>query len=167
MTKVCTACKIEKDRTEFNARKQLKDGLDSHCRSCTREYMRRWYKNHPDAVLRNQAQVRALRKANPDKFRDSTRRSHAKRRKEKRGILDWLISKYGNIPCMDCNGVFPWCAMDFDHRPEEIKSFGVASLGSRLITSERIAKIEKEIAKCDLVCSNCHRLRTSNRQTYE
>lgn len=59
-------------------------------------------------------------------------------------------------PCQDCNGVFPPVCMDFDHRPDEEKFRDVAALckyGS-------LRRIQEEIAKCDLVCSNCHRLRT-------
>lgn len=49
--------------------------------------------------------------------------------------------------------------MDFDHRPGEGK---VANVGTmRLKVSE--ATIRKEIAKCDLVCANCHRERTHQR----
>jgi len=64
---------------------------------------------------------------------------------------------------MDCHRVFPWCAMDFDPRPDEIKSFRLSRNGYRLATPERISEVLKEIAKCDLVCSNCHRVRTQER----
>ena len=75
-------------------------------------------------------------------------------------IIDWVRLKYTGIPCMDCGGVFPWCAMDFDHRPEETKEFAVSTKGWLKATPERLAQVEKEIAKCDVVCSNCHRIRT-------
>ena len=75
----------------------------------------------------------------------------------------YLIPKYKNVPCMDCNTIFPFIAMDFDHRPGEVKSFTISVKGCWKATSERIEEIEKEISKCDLVCSNCHRIRTWNR----
>lgn len=57
-------------------------------------------------------------------------------------------------PCMDCGGIFHPVAMDFDHRPGETKSFGVSQVGRKW------SKVLSEVAKCDLVCSNCHRIRT-------
>ena len=53
--------------------------------------------------------------------------------------------------------------MDFDHRPETIKDFRIAYMGGVPATPGQVSKIEKEIAKCDLVCSNCHRVRTRDR----
>jgi hypothetical protein len=60
---------------------------------------------------------------------------------------------------MDCGNTFPPVCMDFDHRDADSKSFNIAS---RIQLS--IEKLAAEIAKCDLVCSNCHRIRTSGRQ---
>jgi hypothetical protein len=49
--------------------------------------------------------------------------------------------------------------MDFDHRPDEAKLFTI-SHGKGQYGEE---KILAEIAKCDVVCANCHRLRTFGR----
>jgi len=48
--------------------------------------------------------------------------------------------------------------MDFDHREGENKMF---SIGSENHKSWPV--VLAEIAKCDLVCANCHRLRTAGR----
>lgn len=64
---------------------------------------------------------------------------------------------------MDCEGVFPFVAMDFDHRPDEDKEFGISNFGMWSETEKNIAIVEIEISKCDLVCSNCHRVRTRDR----
>ena len=65
-----------------------------------------------------------------------------------------------DVPCLDCGGRFLPCAMDFDHRPGEEKVMSVA----QLVTRGNEAKLRAEIAKCDVVCANCHRVRTSLRQ---
>ena len=70
-----------------------------------------------------------------------------------------LIAEAKNVPCMDCRGVFPSVCMDFDHRPDEAKLFTI-SHGKGQYGEE---KILAEIAKCDVVCANCHRLRTFGR----
>ena len=59
-----------------------------------------------------------------------------------------------SAPCMDCGGTFPPECMDFDH-VRGTKSFNV---GENFYISEE--KLLAEVAKCDLVCANCHRIRT-------
>jgi hypothetical protein len=51
--------------------------------------------------------------------------------------------------------------MDLDHRPEEIKIYTLSKL--QFITKP-IDIVLDEIAKCDAVCSNCHRERTHLRK---
>lgn len=61
-------------------------------------------------------------------------------------------------PCADCGQTFHPYVMEFDHRQPELKEFslGRASFGN-------FNKIKKELEKCDLVCANCHKLRTYRR----
>ncbi len=59
-------------------------------------------------------------------------------------------------PCVDCGHFFPACCMDFDHAiGDKLAEVGV--LAARSATWELI---QAEIDKCDLVCANCHRIRT-------
>lgn len=62
-----------------------------------------------------------------------------------------------NKPCYDCGGRFPPECMDFDHVRGE-KSF---SVGTGRTRSQEALTLE--IAKCDIVCANCHRIRTKVR----
>ena len=62
-------------------------------------------------------------------------------------------------PCCDCGNSYPPEVMDFDHRTGVQKCF---RLGAACGKSPEQVKLE--IAKCDLVCANCHRVRTSRRQ---
>ncbi len=64
-------------------------------------------------------------------------------------------------PCTDCGGSFPICCMDFDHRIGTKKSYCV---GTMVAHHYSMNLIEKEVAKCDLVCANCHRVRTRDRR---
>jgi len=50
--------------------------------------------------------------------------------------------------------------MDFDHRPGEEKLFLLKV--SKMVTY-KLETVLLEIAKCDLVCANCHRMRTQRR----
>jgi hypothetical protein len=49
--------------------------------------------------------------------------------------------------------------MDFDHREGEEKAGTIASQ----VCNWSWEKIKAEVAKCDVVCSNCHRIRTAKR----
>jgi hypothetical protein len=77
--------------------------------------------------------------------------------KRQRRFVEFL-AVHKDKPCMDCGQRFPPCCMDFDHRPGEVKSFGISTSRSR-----SFEVILAEIKKCDVVCSNCHRLRTADR----
>jgi hypothetical protein len=72
-------------------------------------------------------------------------------------MLDAMRAK----PCMDCGGAFPPAAMDFDHREPATKRYAVTRMIGRAGTS----RILEEVAKCDIVCANCHRLRTFRRRS--
>jgi hypothetical protein len=95
-------------------------------------------------------------------------RSHYQRRK--RSYLDRNLRSYARRrelvvaaklkPCADCGVQYPYYVMDFDHRDASSKLFALNSVHWQTIKS-----ILKEIEKCDVVCSNCHRERTYRRLT--
>jgi len=62
-------------------------------------------------------------------------------------------------PCVDCGHTFPPECLDFDHRDSTQKSFTISKLNKI-----SFANLLQEIAKCDLICSNCHRTRTLQRK---
>ena len=74
-----------------------------------------------------------------------------------------LLDRLRDVPCQDCGRRFPPAAMDFDHRIAGSKRSAV----SRMIGRAGTARILDEVAKCDIVCANCHRLRTFRRRTDE
>lgn len=61
---------------------------------------------------------------------------------------------------MDCGGRFHFSAMHFDHLPEYEKVEQISRLAN---SNTSYARIDAEIAKCELVCANCHAVRTFNR----
>lgn len=101
-------------------------------------YDRKWYEKHKERIK--------------DKKNQNTKAFREKRKA-------WLLEKKGR-PCMDCEVQYPDFVMDFDHRDPAVKSFEI----SEKIAAYSIEVLEAEIAKCDLVCSNCHRIRTHNRR---
>ncbi len=75
------------------------------------------------------------------------------------GKLRELVRQAKDKPCTDCGVKYPYYVMDFDHRNGDEKLAGLGQLMKR--HSE--ASLIDEMAKCDLVCANCHRERTHQR----
>ena len=103
-------------------------------------------------VEKQRAAKRRYYERNRDVYRDKNRR----KRERMRAILRECKSR----PCADCGGDFPFYVMDFDHREGEEKTAHVAML----VNMMSIERLLNEIAKCDLVCANCHRVRTYKRE---
>lgn len=89
-----------------------------------------------------------------EKNKDRYKR-HADNRTKR--IRVWLAS-LKTESCADCDRSYPPYVMDWDHRDgtDKIDNISRMSRWSRL-------KILDEIAKCDLVCANCHRQRSHDR----
>ncbi len=62
-------------------------------------------------------------------------------------------------PCTDCGGSFPVECMDFDHLRDKVRE--VSALVRADVSMDRL---RAEAAKCELVCANCHRIRTKMRR---
>ena len=60
-----------------------------------------------------------------------------------------------NTPCVDCGGQFSPYAMQFDHLFD--KENDVSNLMRSCVSLERL---QTEINKCEVVCANCHAVRT-------
>jgi len=70
-----------------------------------------------------------------------------------------LIAAHGGM-CVDCRIDGPSFIFEFDHRVPGEKSFEV----SNATTTRSFDRILVESMKCDLVCANCHKIRTHLRQ---
>lgn len=80
-----------------------------------------------------------------------------KNTRRKKELAEFVIS-LKQKPCADCGIQYPPYVMDFDHRDKKLKLASVSKMISYHMSSKE--KILKEIEKCDLVCANCHRIRT-------
>ncbi|QBI18700.1 hypothetical protein ER308_03445 [Egibacter rhizosphaerae] len=108
----------------------------SYCRACKAVYQRRWYeRNRERHIDAVNTRRRELGRAN-------------------RAYLNLVKTR----PCADCGGRFPPYVMDFDHVRGEKRWNLSASV--RRVSPEELAA---EVDKCDVVCANCHRLRTYGR----
>ena len=77
-----------------------------------------------------------------------------KQEKERRNKHQQIVNEARSSPCMDCGVSYPPYVMDFDH----VRGRKMFQIGGSMHLAT--ARIRAEIAKCDVVCSNCHRKRT-------
>ena len=79
--------------------------------------------------------------------------------KQKAYLATYIRNLKESLPCLDCKKHFPYYVMDFDH----VRGKKHANV-MELIPTLSKKKIDEEIAKCEIVCSNCHRIRTHMRK---
>lgn len=115
-------------------KKNKKGKSGSYCKDCHNEYQKAYYKKHPLGINES-----------------------VKRRKK---LVRDMVKGGKSIKCMDCGKEYPWYVMDYDH-VRGIKKFNLSVAASKY---RKLDSIIEEMAKCDIVCSNCHRERTFNRK---
>lgn len=71
---------------------------------------------------------------------------------------DFIIEYKMSRGCADCGYCEHPSALEFDHLPQ----FEKTQMISRLVLGNR-GPLVAEIAKCEVVCANCHRVRTATR----
>ena len=91
-----------------------------------------------------------------DSHRRTRKRRIAQKKRYHAELTDWYRA-LNDAPCSDCGGRFHHAATAWDHRPSERKSFDVSTMVSKTYSKRQIVE---EIAKRDLVCANCHAVRT-------
>lgn len=133
MEKLCNTCNTVKPLEEFYKRK-LKSGsmtTQGKCITCLNEYMKNHYRN------------------NKEMYSEKARRNEQRYFKRNR---DYVISYFKTHPCISC-GEEDILVLEFHHNGVVDKEYNVTSL----INSGSLKSLKEEIAKCDVMCANCHR----------
>lgn len=133
-TKICPKCLIELPVESFNFKKKGLPARNWLCKTCIYEYQKEHYRKYPERQF-----------ARNKKFSQKTAKF----------VHDAKINK----PCMDCGRTFIPFAMDFDHVSGK-KEFTIAKA---VVGTLSVKRVISEMAKCELVCATCHRIRTYNR----
>lgn len=136
MKKICSTCKEEKELSEFNKNKGKKDGLSTVCRECGKEHCKDYYNKNKEHHLKVIGE-----------------RNKIARQRNKDFILQYIKGK----SCIDC-GTKDTRVFEFDHLGDKIKDVSVLVSGGY-----SVKKIKQELEKCEIVCANCHRIRTFER----
>ena len=172
--KSCSLCTQTKPLTEFKLQKNGK--YHSWCNDCSKEYSRNlarrpdqqakrkaWYEANKDKVAvqaktrwdTNKDQYEPARQKWAQENRDSTLAYFKDKGTEFRS---WVDSLKDGKPCVDCSRFFPPYVMEYDH----VKGVKRHNIGK--MTNHKRERVLAEIAKCDLVCCACHRVRTHQRR---
>ena len=108
---------------------------DNYCRPCRSDYKREHYL------------------ANKQRYVDQARAQKQRLSIERNG---YLLGLFAANPCADCGETNP-VVLEFDHLRDKCFNIGSA------LPYRNWKSILAEIAKCEVVCANCHRKRTASR----
>lgn len=125
--KTCSRCKVDKPDSEFAFKNKAKGTRASECKGCHRQIRNKLYAQSP---LPDQTRVRQRR----------------------REIQRWMDEYRATKQC-PCGESHPGC-LDFHHLDPTAKDISVSHVARRGWSRERILK---ELEKCQILCSNCHR----------
>lgn len=87
---------------------------------------------------------------------EDNKQDYMDRARERTRKIKEFIVELKRVSCADCGVEYPPCVMQFDHVRGE-KEFNLSEASKLGFSIERIMD---EIAKCEIVCANCHALRT-------
>ena len=131
----CGRCGERKPIDEFAWRRKAKGQMDNYCRPCRASYKQEHYA------------------ANRQRYIEAARARKVRIVGER---VEFLIAFFAEHPCADCGETDP-VVLEFDHLRD--KDFSI----SKGIPDRNWQSVLDEIAKCDVVCANCHRRRTAKR----
>ena len=132
----CGRCGQFKPLPDFAWRRIRKGQRANYCRPCHSAYKQEHYAKNRDRYVTN-----AVRR------KDTIAAERA----------EYLVDYFSERCCIDCGELDP-LVLEFDHL--EDKKFTIAT-GLRNRSWQAVLD---EIAKCDVVCANCHRRRTARRR---
>jgi len=133
-TRICSQCNIEKPLTEdFFHHNGRGDEFRRNCKECQSKKQNISYEKNKNEY----------KKASND-YRKELRKQNQ--------ILLWEF--FLNNPCKTCGETNP-VVLELDHLRD--KEYNV----SQIIFCHKWESVQKEIAKCQVLCANCHRKKTA------
>lgn len=136
--KRCAKCGQFKDESEFSWRYEDQGILQKACKTCRKEENAQWYDRHKD------------------EHRDNVRQRKSDVREEaQRFVYEYLSYQ----TCVDC-GEYDFAVLTFDH----VRGVKKKEISRMVADGDSIRTIQEEIAKCEVVCFNCHMRREQLRR---
>jgi len=126
--KTCCRCEKERDVTDFTFKNKSKNIRNITCKFCFVDIRKNWY-------IKNKANVINKNIVNKNKN------------------IEWFNDYKKTLVCSKCGETHPAC-LDFHHLDTTKKDWSVSIIARSTYSRETIMK---EIKKCIILCSNCHR----------
>lgn len=137
--KKCARCGEYKDDSEFNWRWTDRGVRQSVCRECLKLDRRAFYDENAESIKSKAHETKVAARDRAQKF-----------------IYEYLSGQ----TCRDC-GEYDFAVLTFDHVRGE-KRMAVSEMVNQGYSVEEIMA---EIAKCEIVCFNCHMRRENERRS--
>lgn len=125
--KYCRRCEKDKSVDDFHKNPTKKDGLQTMCKECRKKY-------HKEHYLKN-------------------KKTYKLKAKIYKSNIQNFVNRYKQFKkCKICEEKRFW-VLEFHHRDKIEKSDNIG----KFINDSNLKLLKKEIRKCDVVCSNCHK----------
>jgi len=134
--KLCGGCGLSRNREEFALKNSRTGQRHSQCKECGRRCAKEHYRaNHAKYVERN-------------------RRNTPLQRRRNAGIAYQYLLLHACVTCHESDPV----VLEFNHKDPRTKLANVADL---IRSGCSVNRLLDEIAKCEVMCANCHQRFTS------
>lgn len=134
---ICSKCSLDKDDLLFPWKNKSLNKRNVWCKDCVKSYDKIRYE-----TTERKQQAKDINK---------------QARKDARLYVDSILEQ---SCCVDC-GTTDRRVFEFDHLGVIPKNYNISDMVKNGLS---IKTIQKEIDKCEVVCANCHRIRTFTRK---
>lgn len=134
---MCRICGETKPLESFHIKKTTKDGRQTQCAECKKQYNKKHYKDHGY------------------KWKDARAES---RDKLVHRNQNWALNYLSNHPCVDC-GSCDIRVLEFDH----VRGEKVCNVSKLICGGQSMKRLIEEVNKCEIRCRNCHIIKTYER----
>lgn len=131
--KWCNSCKINLPYEYFNKKHGCK--LQPYCRECGKVHSKNYYRQN------QKHQIKQIK---------------TRKKKYKEVLFDNLWDLFCKSGCAKC-GIKNPVVLEFDHIERASKKENISKMLQKVNTWEGI---KKELDKCQILCSNCHKMKT-------
>jgi len=139
--KICTICGEERDaEKDFNWKYSARGIRQTRCKACQSQVGKQHYKNNKQSYL-DRARIRGNQVIADNQSR--------------------LSAHLASHPCIDC-GHTDIRILEFDH----VRGNKSGHVSRMVGLGYSWTTIEAELAKCDVRCANCHRIKTSTQSGF-
>ncbi len=135
-TKICTQCQQTLPIERFGYSNKEKTRISSNCKCCKQRYITQHYKDNKECY---------------------TRRSIVRTQRVRQEARTFIMQYLTEHPCSKC-GESDIRVLEFDHIVAKEKKGNISQM---IANGLSLKTIKEEIEKCDVLCANCHRKKTT------